>query len=60
MTCGREIGDADFVFVHDPDLGRSPQERRIKNVPQTGRPGFDDFLELERGVCDFVGVNRAA
>ena len=30
-----------------------------ENVPQTGRPGFDEFLELERRDSDFVGVNRA-
>jgi hypothetical protein len=30
-----------------------------KNVPQTGRLGFDEFLELERRGCGFLGVNRA-
>jgi hypothetical protein len=25
-----------------------------------GRPGFDEFLKLERFDSDFVGVNRAA
>jgi CheY-like chemotaxis protein len=27
-----------------------------KNVPQTGRPGFDEFLELERSPSGFEGV----
>jgi hypothetical protein len=27
-----------------------------KSVPQTGLPGFDEFLELELGVSDFAGV----
>jgi hypothetical protein len=31
----------------------------LKNVPQTGRLGFDEFLELERRGCGFLGVNRA-
>jgi hypothetical protein len=26
-----------------------------QNVPQTGRPGFDEFLEFKRRDCDFVG-----
>jgi hypothetical protein len=31
-----------------------------ENVPQTERPGFDEFLELERHDSNFGGVNRAA
>ena len=30
-----------------------------KNVPQTGRPCFDEFLERERRGLVFVGVNLA-
>jgi hypothetical protein len=26
-----------------------------KNVPQTGRPGFDEFLEFERRPSSFAG-----
>ena len=31
-----------------------------ETLPQTGRPRFDEFLQLERLDSDFVGVNRAA
>jgi hypothetical protein len=40
------------------DLWR--RSRNSKNVPQPVRPGFDEFLELERRDAGLVGVNRAA
>jgi hypothetical protein len=31
-----------------------------KNVPQTGRPGFDEFLKLARRSADFSTVRNRA
>jgi hypothetical protein len=38
---------------------RAFHEESRKNVPQMGRSGFDEFLELKRRDCDFVEVERA-
>jgi hypothetical protein len=35
-------------------VGGLPRNRVPKNVPQTGRPGFDEFLELKRCPIEVV------
>jgi hypothetical protein len=62
---GRRCNDAKEPATAEVDCGltESPsceQAGVSKNVPQPGRPRFDEFLELERRDSDFVGVNRAA
>src|ERR1700722_15501005 len=37
---------------------RHPVAHFPKNVPQTGRPGFDEFLELERRSCGLPAVPK--